>query len=58
MNVDGHLLTRLQVDPDGEPFGEEPHPATGSESTSEPPLSQDPTVSDGGRPPKRDKLDD
>jgi hypothetical protein len=49
---------RDPVDPDGEPFGEEPHPATGSESTSEPPLSQDPTVSDGGRPPKRDMLDD
>jgi hypothetical protein len=49
---------RDPVDPDGEPFGEEPHPTTGSESTSEPPLSQDPTVTDGGRPPKRDKLDD
>jgi hypothetical protein len=49
---------RDPVDPDGEPFGEEPHPATGSESTSEPPLSQDPTVTDGGKPPKRDKLDD
>jgi hypothetical protein len=49
---------RDPVDPDGESFGEDPHPATGSESTSEPPLSQDPTVSDGGRPPKRDKLDD
>jgi hypothetical protein len=49
---------RDPVDPDGEPFGEEPHPTTGSESTSEPPLSQDPTVTDGGKPPKRDKLDD
>jgi hypothetical protein len=42
-------------DPDGEPFGEEPHPATGSESTSEPPSSQDP---DRAEPPQRDKLDD
>jgi hypothetical protein len=49
---------RDPADPDGEPFGEEPHPATGSESTSEPPLSQDPAVSDGGKPPKREKLDD
>jgi hypothetical protein len=49
---------RDPVDPDGEPFGEEPHPATGSESTSEPPLSQDPAISDGGKPPKREKLDD
>lgn len=49
---------RDAVDPDGEPFGEEPHPQVGSESTSEPPLSQDPTVADGGKPPKRDKLDD
>jgi hypothetical protein len=49
---------RDPVDPDGAPFGDEPHPQTGSESTSEPPLSQDPEVIDGGRPPKRDKLDD
>ena len=43
---------RDPVDPDGEPFGEEPHPATGSESTSEPPSSQDP---DRVEPPRRDK---
>jgi hypothetical protein len=49
---------RDPVDPDGAPFGEEPHPQTGSESTSEPPLSQDPEVPDGGKPPKRDNLDD
>jgi hypothetical protein len=49
---------RDPVDPDGAPFGKEPHPLTGSESTSEPPLSQDPEVIDGGKPPKRDKLDD
>lgn len=49
---------RDPVDPDGAPFGEEPHPQTGSESTSEPPLSQDPEVLDGGKPPKRDNLDD
>jgi hypothetical protein len=49
---------RDPVDPDGAPFGEEPHPQTGSESTSEPPLSQDPEVIDGGKPPKRDNLDD
>lgn len=36
----------------------EPHPQTGAESTSEPPLSQDPEVENGGRPPRRDKLDD
>lgn len=31
-------------DPDGEPFGEEAHPPTGSTSTSEPHPSQDPEV--------------
>jgi hypothetical protein len=46
------------ADPDGAPFGEEPHPQTGAESTSEPPLEQDPEVEDGGRPPRREKLDD
>jgi hypothetical protein len=49
---------RDPVDPDGAPFGEEPHPPTGAESTSEPPLEQDPEVEDGGKPPRRDKLDD
>jgi hypothetical protein len=42
---------RDPVDPDGEPFGEEPHPQTGSESTSEPPASLDP---DRVEPPDRD----
>jgi hypothetical protein len=45
-------------DPDGAPFGEEPHPATGSESTSEPPRSQDPEVGDRAKPPRRENLDD
>jgi hypothetical protein len=49
---------RDPVDPDGAPFGEEPHPATGSESTSEPPLEDDPEHPEGGRPPRRDNLDD
>jgi hypothetical protein len=49
---------RAPADPDGAPFGEEPHPQTGAESTSEPPLSQDPEVPDGGKPPRRDNLDD
>jgi hypothetical protein len=49
---------RDPADPDGEPFGEEPHPQVGSESTSEPPPSQDPEVGDRAKPPKRDKLDD
>jgi hypothetical protein len=44
-------------DPDG-PFGEAQHPATGAESTSEPPPSQDPEVGDRARPPRRDNLDD
>jgi hypothetical protein len=37
---------------------DEPHPQTGAESTSEPPLEQDPEVERGGRPPRRDNLDD
>jgi hypothetical protein len=49
---------RDPVDPDGAPFGEEPHPQTGSESTSEPPRSQDPEVGDRAKPPRRDNLDD
>jgi hypothetical protein len=44
-------------DPDGEPFGDEPHPSTGSRSTSEPHPSQDPEA-DHWEGPKRDKLDD
>jgi hypothetical protein len=47
---------RDPADPDGEPFGEEPHPATGSRSTSEPHPSQDPEAPDW-EGPKRDKLD-
>lgn len=44
-------------DPDGQPFGEEPHTIPGAQSTSEPHPSQDPEAipSEG---PKRDKLDD
>ena len=44
-------------DPDGAPFGEQPHPQTGSRSTSEPHPSEDPEAAywEG---PKRDKLDD
>jgi hypothetical protein len=45
-------------DPDGEPFGEEPHPHTGSTSTSEPHPSQDPEAEDRWEAPKKDKLDD
>lgn len=49
---------RDPVDPDDAPFGAEPHPPTGAGSTSEPPLEQDPEVEDGGRPPRRENLDD
>lgn len=48
---------RDPADPDGAPFGEEPHPATGSESTSEPPVENDLEHPEGGRPPRRDNLD-
>jgi hypothetical protein len=48
---------RDPVDPDGAPFGEEPHPVVGSESTSEPPLENDPEHPEGGRPPRRENLD-
>ncbi|HKP89145.1 MAG TPA: hypothetical protein VJT75_04145 [Thermoleophilaceae bacterium] len=44
-------------DPDGLPFGEEPHPVTGTTSTSDPHPSQDPQAPDW-EGPKRDKLDD
>jgi hypothetical protein len=44
-------------DPDGLPFGEQPHPQTGSRSTSEPHPSQDPEAVNW-EGPKRDKLDD
>jgi hypothetical protein len=49
---------RDPVDPDGMPFGDEPHPPTGAESTSEPPPAQDPEVGDRAKPPRREKLDD
>jgi hypothetical protein len=45
-------------DPDGQPFGAEPHPASGSISTSEPHPSKDPEAGDRWEGPKRDKLDD
>lgn len=45
-------------DPDGQPFGEEPHPQSGSTSTSEPHPSQDPEAGDRWEGPKRDKIDD
>jgi hypothetical protein len=48
---------RDPADPDGAPFGEEAHPPVGSESTSEPPLEDDPEHPEGGRPPRRDNLD-
>jgi hypothetical protein len=44
-------------DPDGLPFGEEPHPPTGAGSTSDPHPSQDPQAPDW-EGPKRDRLDD
>jgi hypothetical protein len=44
-------------DPDGMPFGEQPHPHTGATSTSQPHPSQDPEAPDW-EGPKRDKLDD
>jgi len=44
-------------DPDGEPFGEEPHAPTGSTSTSEPHPAQDIEAGETN-PPDRDRLDD
>jgi hypothetical protein len=44
-------------DPDDEPFGEEPHPQTGTTSTSEPHPAQDPEA-EPWEGPKRDKLDE
>jgi hypothetical protein len=49
---------RYPRDPDGEPFGEEPHSPTGAISTSEPHPSQDPEARDRAEAPERDKLDD
>ena len=43
-------------DPDQAPFGEEPHPQSGSTSTSDPHPSKDPEAPDW-EGPKRDKLD-
>jgi hypothetical protein len=37
---------------------DEPHPPSGAESTSEPPLQRDPEVESGGKPPRRENLDD
>jgi hypothetical protein len=45
-------------DPDGAPFGEEPHTPTGATSTSEPHPSKDPEAGDRWEGPKRDKIDD
>jgi hypothetical protein len=40
------------------PFGDVPHPATGSQSTSEPNPKQDPEAEPWAEGPKRDKLDE
>ena len=45
-------------DPDGEPFGEEPHPATGSSSTSEPHPAQDPGAQAQQEKYDRENLDE
>jgi hypothetical protein len=45
-------------DPDGEPFGEEPHVTSGAESTSQPHPDQDPEAQERAEALKRDKLDD
>ena len=44
-------------DPDGAPFGAEPHPQTGSRSTSEP-HPQDDLEAEPVEGPKRDKVDE
>lgn len=44
-------------DPDGKPFGEEPHAPGGSQSTSEPHPSDDPEA-EPWEGPKRDKVDE
>ena len=44
-------------DPDAEPFGEEPHPASGSRSTSQPHPDDD-IEANPAHPPQRDNLDD
>ena len=45
-------------DPDDRPFGDEPHVATGSMSTSEPHPSEDPEAGERQKAPERDRLDD
>lgn len=42
---------------DAYPYGDEPHPSTGSQSTSEPNPKQDPEAQPWAEAPKRDKLD-
>jgi hypothetical protein len=49
---------RDPADPDGEPFGAEPHAVPGATSTSEPHPSKDPEAGDRWEGPKRDKVDD
>lgn len=49
---------RDPADPDGAPFGQEPHAPTGATSTSEPHPSEDPEAADRWEGPKRDKVDD
>jgi hypothetical protein len=44
-------------DPDGEPFGEEPHSVPGATSTSAPPLEQDPEAEELREKRNREKLD-
>ncbi|HEX3238912.1 MAG TPA: hypothetical protein VHR18_02110 [Solirubrobacterales bacterium] len=44
-------------DPDGQPFGEDPHPVTGARSTSEPHPSEDSEVEELREKYDRDKLD-
>lgn len=49
---------RDPTDPDGAPFGAEPHAPTGATSTSEPHPSKDPEAADRWEGPKRDKVDE
>lgn len=49
---------RDPTDPDGEPFGEEPHPPTNAKSISDPRHPQDdPEGADRWEAPKRENLD-
>src|SRR5437764_9321884 len=45
-------------DPDGKPFGEEPHPPTNAKSTSDPRHASEDFDSPDWKPPQRDNLDD